>query len=340
MGCANKENSNSPQLALNKINSIVLEQGDLLFGKFHEHMKISPDGEYFIFTDRIRNKVFVFTKNGSFHSVLGEGGRGPKGLIQVVGFDVNQNNEVFIFDASQRLMKLFDLEGELLHTVGMFENTPFSVTAFGMEWYDGKVLTSILEDEFLNETHQSNLMAIMNMDGSLDTLFGTHDPFTKVDNQFSFFSEIAYDVRNNELITNLESSPYYQVFDMETLEQVAYGGGPSESYAKPDSDVDMYAPISVKFKKLTDTSGMAHIFFTDRYIIQHMQILTEEWFKTTDQNAKKNILILHDRDTHQFIQEIPIESIIVGAQDNRLYFFEDLNPDNYTIGVYEIIEAE
>lgn len=339
MGCTNNEQDSS-QLRLDKINSIVLEQGEPLFGKFHEHMKISTDGEYFLFTDRIRNKVYVFKKDGKLHSVLGEGGRGPKGLLQVVGFDINANNEVFIFDASQRLMKIFNLEGELLHSIGMFERTPFSITAFGMEWYDGKILTSILEDKYLNQSHLSKVMAIMNMDGTIDTLFGTHDPFTQEDNQFSFFSEIAYDENRNELIINLESSPYYQVFDMNNFEQMAYAGGPTESYSKPDSEIDMYAPISVKFKKLTDTSGMAHVFFTDRYIIQHMQILTAEWFETTDQTTKDNILVIYNRETHEFIQEIPTESILVGAKENQLYFLEDLNPDNYTLGVYEIVEAE
>src|SRR5690606_30861630 len=115
--CTPKNNVNNEiKLSLVKQDSITLAESIPLFGTFYERFRISSDGQHWIFADKMLDKVFVYEKDGSFKTVIGKNGRGPLGIVGVNGFDINEKNQIFIYDASQRMLKIFDLNGNILHS--------------------------------------------------------------------------------------------------------------------------------------------------------------------------------------------------------------------------------
>lgn len=335
---SNKESRiEKSSLELVKVDSVTLKQGGKLFGEFFEQLKITSDGKYYLFSERIKNQIFVFKSTGSFYTTIGEEGRGPKGLLEVTGYDINKYNEVLVFDSSQRMLKVFGLEGNLLKSTKILEGVTYNPTANNILWYNDKILATVYDTEVGLETHKSKLIGLINIDGSLNTVFGRFDSFSKQDNQLAFNTLIALDEKNDLAYSNLQTSPYFQVYDLASKKRILYGGHQTKSFNIPSKEINPHMPLSKKFELSENTSGIMHIFLTDHYFVQHMQILTEEWFKTVDYTKKKNVLVVYDRETNEFVEEIPVKHTLCAVQNNKLYLIEDFAPDNYTIGIYELV---
>lgn len=337
--CSRTPPSDSKKKSIELIQSdtVVLEQGTQLFGKFYEHMRISQDGSYWLFNERIRNQIFVFKSDGSFYSVIGKKGRGPDELLTVSSFDINKNNEVAIFDGSQRMLKIFTLDGRLIGSNNILENADFSLVPHYLRWYKGKLAGTIIDLDSRFEPYNSRLLALINDDGSTDAVFGKFDRFSKQDHRETFVSLLAVDEDNNVAYTNLQSSPYFQIYDLESFERILYGGEMTEAFNKPSQVVTPQTSLSKIMLLVENTSVFAHIFLTDEYFIQHMQILTKEWFDTSDYTAKENILVFYDRETNEFIKEVKVDGITpLAIQNGKMYAVENFDPDHFTIGIYEI----
>lgn len=323
-----------------KIDSVLLQQGEEIFGSFFEQVQVSEDKNHFLFSDRTRNQVFVFNSDGSFFSVVGVRGRGPKGIISVSGFDINKNNEVFIYDSMQRMLKVFDVKGNLLHSTGFLENETFNPTANNLRWYNNKIVATIYDTDVRFETHRSRLIGLIDTNGTAETIFGRFDEFSMEDNNLAFNTVIALDEEADIAYTNLQTSPYFQIYDLNRKILIGREGQNTDNFNIPERELTPLMLISEKFKYRANTSAVAHIFVTDSYIIQHMQNLTEEWFDTMDYSTKDNFLIIYDKRSLELIQEVPIPFTPIGVHENQLYFIEDFNPENYTLGIYEIVKNQ
>lgn len=338
IGCSSGESEISTnEVDIIKVDSVLLQQGEEIFGKFFEQIKITEDKDYFLFSDRIRNQVFVFKSDGTFFSVIGVNGRGPKGILSVSGYDINKNNEVFIYDSMQRMLKVFDLKGNLLHSTEFLERETFNPTANNLRWYNNKIVATIYDTDVRFETHKSRLIGLIDTSGTAEAIFGRFDEFSQEDNNLAFNTVIALDEGTDLAYTNLQTSPYFQIYDLNRKVLIGREGHNTENFNIPERELTPSMPISEKFKHRANTSAVAHIFVTDKYIIQHMQILTEEWFDTMDYSSKDNFLIIYDKRSLELIQEVSVPSTPIGAHDNQIYFIEDFNPDNYIIGIYEIV---
>ena len=341
VSCANDKPDKSPILDLNKLDSITLEQKEPLFGKFFEQLVISDDGNFLLLSERIKKQIFVYKSDGKLFSIIGESGRGPSGLLEITGYDINDRDEVLIYDALQRMLKIFDIEGNLLRSVSFLENETINPTANNIKWYNNQVVSTIYDTKVpFDETHKSSLVALADTNGNVDKVFGQFDPFSEKDKKLTFNTVSTLDKESDLFYTNLQTSPYIYVYDLVKQKLVDKGGIQTENFKLPEKEITAYLPISQKFELATNTSAIAHIFNTDQYVIQHMQVLTNEWFKSMDYAAKKNFLNIYNKETLDFIQEIPVSFTPIGEQNNKLYVIKDFNPDNYIIGVYEIVAKQ
>jgi len=323
---------------LEKKGNIKLEGAQPMFGKFKEHFEISKDESYLFFADRMLDQLFVFDSVGRHVSVIGERNKGPKGLVELSDFTVKDNNEVVIYDAAQRFLKTFDLSGKIINSVNFLQTSPIS--AFELAWYNDKIITSVVENKFVENPQNSKLVGLFNTDGKLDSLFGKHDPFTTDNNNFSIKSVISIDKERGVLYTNLKKSPFVQIYDMQTFERISYLGIETNNFRIPEKEIYMGLSIPEINKRSENVSSIVGIFTTECCVIQHMQVLTKEWFETVDFSKKENILILYNKETLEFIKEMPVDYILGTVSNNKLYFIEDLDPDNYTVGVYELVKSK
>src|SRR5690554_1451858 len=103
---SNKENLefNSDDIVLVKTDSLVLENTNPMFGKIIEKFRVSKTEDLLVFTDRLQDKVFVFDNRGEFVNIIGERGKGPKGIVTADHFAINDSNQVLIYDSAQYLL--------------------------------------------------------------------------------------------------------------------------------------------------------------------------------------------------------------------------------------------
>lgn len=324
------------ELVLEKLEEITLEVQEPIFGRFLEIFRVSKDGKYFLFNDLSQQKAYVFTSNGGFVNRIGESGKGPKGIVGLYGFDFTEENEVFIYDSSQRMFKIFDMDGALINAVSIDEDSGVSIPPFHLRYHKGKIYAPIIEPVHINEPHNSKLLVEISIDGAVDTLFGKHDEFAAQDNHYIFTNVLTIDESRDKIYTSLSTSPFIQEFDIVTHSLTDYFGEKTQSHKIPDNEITRFISINEVSKRATGTTSNYSIHTTDEFIILHRQLMTEKWFATASVDAKENTLLIFDKDNHDFIKEINTEHILGATRNNKLYFIENLNPDNYTLGVYEI----
>lgn len=324
------------RLKLVKTSEVVLSNMDPPFGSFLEVFKVSNDGSIFIFFENIKQKVFVFDNNGNRINILGKSGKGPAGIERIAGFDFNNESDVIIYDTSQRMIKIFSLRGELLQSFPFMEKADFGIIPYELTYYESSFYSPMIESKYVMKPEKSKLIAVFSKDGKVKKKFGKLDSFAKSDNNYSFNSKIAIDRENNILYSTLSTSPFIQSYNLNTYETINYFGKEYSAYEKPKKEITRYLSISEINKRAVGITSNLRLYVNDKYIIQHVQVLTKKWMDTSFLGTKENLLVLYDKSTHKLVQVIPAKFTLGAVRDSKFYFVEDFNPDHYTIGIYEI----
>lgn len=326
------------KLSLSKIEQIVLENEEPLFGRFLEIIKVSDNGDFFMFNDLLQQKVYVFDEKGNFINRIGETGKGPKGIVNISGFDFINGNEIFIYDSSQRMFKTFHIDGSLKKTVSFKPEGDFSIPPFHINYYNNNIFTPIVESAYIGNLEKSKLIAKINLDGKVDTLFGRHDEYTAKDNHYVFKNILTIDNKKERIYVALPTSPFIQEYDLKDYSLIKYFGEKTESHRIPENEITRYLPISEVQKRANNTSSNFSIHTTTDYIILHRQILTSEWMETSFIDEKENIILIYNKSNYELEAEMKTNHLLGAVRNNKLYFIEDFNPDHYTIGIYELIK--
>lgn len=338
--CTFEEGVNKKSLNLEKIDSFVLKPDSLnLFGLFEENFKIYRQGDMIAFSDRIKEKVFLFDDEGNFIQVYGENNKGPNGIISVDGYDFDGEGNIVILDLNQSLLKTFDRDGTVIKSSSVFENEEFFLAGSEFIIQEDAIYVPILEGLYANSPDSSNLIGKMDLDGNFVDTFGSFDPFLNDDKQYMM--ENMFEISDNGIIyTNLSSSYRINSYRLNDNNHIESFGTKYPSFSLPQEDVKLNLPIPEINRRMTGVTVTNSIHSTSNYFIQHVQFLTEKWFKNVNFEDKYNLLVLYDIGTKEFIGEIHINGTLGEVHENQLYMIEDFNPDNYTIGVYELVDRE
>lgn len=338
--CTKGEKPNSVELELVKVDEVILKPSQQdMFGNFRERFKISKDGKMFVFADRIKEKVYLFDNRGNFINRIGEPGKGPKGILSVNGFAVDNNNNIIILDMRQRLLKVFDVEGQLLSSTTIFEDEDIASSS-PLEFHvnGGAIYIPIIEMKYFENPAKSRLIGKFNYNGQLDTLYGQFDPFINEDKNYKFSNRLL--ITEEEVIySNLQTSPFIFEYNL-TKNELYQFGIRSPSFRLPNKEIAPGLPIPEISKRAVGTSYVIGLYEVGSSLIQHYQSMTEEWFETVDYSEKKNFLVVYDREDREYKGELSTPHTLASVSENKLYFIEDFNPDNYTLGIYELVENE
>src|SRR5690606_6889088 len=106
----------------------------------------------------------------------------------------------------------------LIRSINFLKNS--TISAFKLDWNNEKILASIIENEYVTDPYSSKQLAVIDATGKIDTIFGKYDPFILENNNYSFLNEIVIDDEENTIYTNLQYSPYIQVYDLNSYEQI------------------------------------------------------------------------------------------------------------------------
>ncbi len=180
----------------------------------------------------------------------------------------------------------------------------------------------------------------MNLDGEIISTFGHYDPFLNEDNVYSLLSYFYLDGERSIIYTVLESSYKIYTYDLKNQTYLNEFGIEFPSFSLPKQEISSQLSIPEINRRSIGNTVTNSIHAAESYFIQHVQVLTKEWFNNVNYEDKDNFLVLYDLESKSFLGEIHTDHTLGAVHNNQLYMIESFDPDNYTIGIYELAEKK
>lgn len=322
---------------LKKVDTIVLNPGEQMFGRLHEYMEIDSASSIMLFVDLINQKNYLFDQQGKLVNTIGEVGSGPKEFLQIISFDID-NNRIVIADESLYVVKVFSIDGQLLNNFRLLESESESlvVSTFGAHVKDSYLYIPVIETKYMQERSKSAIVAKIDLKtGELSQLIGKYDPFTQQFKHHHAVQRFAIDDASGHMITSSNGSPRIQIFDLKTNKRIKYVEAEIPEWQPLEDRVDAETSRQESQKLTLGTSHIHRIFVNESWIFQTFQTLTTEFNQTRDPLSKENYLALYDREVNGFFGSIRLPGLPVSVHNNQIYIVENMNPDKFTIGIYE-----
>jgi len=328
--------NNDKTISLQQVDTIVLNAGDRLFGKFREGLRVDSSGEVLSFADDGNQFIYLFSRHGDLINFIGGKGSGPEEFLQISGYFV-ENDRLVVVDESQLIAKVFDIDGTLLNTFSLFDNQNMYINSRDIFVDDDTLYIQILEADKFHDKTNSKLVARYDLSTAvLIDLIGQYEPFLDEANSYLTFHNFTVDTNSNQLISTLVSSPRIQVFDLQTSDKVSHFVSSSSYWKNRVEKIEPGMSRREIMRRGTDTSYSTGIFATNSYILNHIQTLTDAWMKTSEYLSKENYVSVYNSTGSEYYGTIELPGTLGDVHQEQLYIIEDFNPDKFTIGVYEI----
>jgi hypothetical protein len=323
-------------ISLSKIDSLVLNPHDHMIGRLRESMNVSPSGEILAFVDNPRQQIYLFDNKGSLLQVIGGKGSGPAEFLQISGYFIDEKNRLIVTDESQFLVKIFDLNGELLNTFPLFDNQNLYIASRDIYVYDNILYLQIYEADQAHDVKNSRLIGRYHITGEFMDLIGRYDPLVENSNHYLVGHNFTIDESENILISGFETAYRVQVFDIPERDPRDYFGRQPTYWNVLDERIEPGMPREVIMSRTVGKSYNLGVFYTEDLFLHHFQNMTESWYQSSDYGEKLNFLSIYNRDNLNYSGSIEINGFLGSVTNGKLYIIEDFNPDHFTIGIYEI----
>lgn len=123
-------------------------------------VKVTDD---FIYCLDTKQQLFQFNKDGDFLRLIGKKGGGPDEYLQIMGFDVDEKDNVYMYDLSKRYLFLYSKDGQLQSKIKM----PIDISAVSRT-YDNHLLGTLYD---MGTDGEQKLVRIDTSGTIVDTLF-------------------------------------------------------------------------------------------------------------------------------------------------------------------------
>lgn len=354
VSCSNKRDSDgfykSPlvnkKLDLQKTDQFTIQpesDSDHTIGKIRFTFATSQDGNLHAFYDEIKSQFVITNSKGEIQQIISKLGKGPGEILKAEGFNFDEQNRLVVHDQNQRMIKIFSLNGEVI-SHSRPEESFFYLRGRNLLLNGEKIFASTMDQRLVGnlreEAHKSKLAVVYDYEGRLVDTIGTYDPTVKQTKSYNLFSIINADFNDNRLI----SSQYYnfriQIFDLKTYERLAWFGRKTPNFKVGDEYISPSLPIEKIQEKAVGRSSAVSVHPLSDYIVLYFETLTESFFKTENFNDKQPYIVIYDNRTYACYGEVALPFALGNVADDKFYLIEDDNPDNYTVGIYELVEEE
>ena len=177
----------SEGITLTELDSFLLNPGEQLIGRFREKMHVTD--ELLLFIENRDQQIWMFDHSGELVGIIGGRGRGPEEFTQISGVFVDEKNRIIVTDGRQNLVKIFDLNGELINTFSLFDDEELYISSRDIHVHDDILYLQVAEAEYLAEIHKSRLIARYDLSGAFIDLIGRTDPSIEESNHYLFSTQ-------------------------------------------------------------------------------------------------------------------------------------------------------
>ena len=306
-------------------------------------VEFSSEGNLYFFDIR-KSSFLVFDSSGVFLKSFGRYGRGPKEFEQVMGYTLDQNDNLYVYDDLQRLVKVFNQNLELINTKEI-DNTAYFITSHDMVVHDSNLIFGILESGMNSRRGDPNLLIqspplmivdIKNLNE--ERFLGTYDPYLKEIKSFYNRPLFAFDNGARTLLVSHQNTYRFQEFELKGGKRINYFGVKDETFGEGQVAAERGANKRKRYMETLSESDNQKVFYTNQYLGNFYINGTEDWFETKDLNDLNYYLAVYSRKDYQLMDVIPFQYRLIGVYNEQFYFIEDEDPDNFRIGVYEIVK--
>jgi len=301
--------------------------------------EMDRNGERMAFFDVMTYRFLIFDKDGKFLHSLGRDGRGPEEFMMVYSYAFDEKGNFIVYDDGLKMLKIFDDTYQIQNSISI-KNDEYYFASHKLFAEDGFILTGILETKFAgpsrkDEVWKSRIVSQLTYDGAGGEVFGIYDPYLK---QIvpSTYRPVLF-MGDEMLYTSHSNSYRIQVFNLDSKKREHYFGYRSENFGHLEEEIDPREPLETRFRKGFEESSTRMIHADDDYVYHYFINGTEQWLEAKDLSALKNHLVVYDKLNRQFIGEIVLPHRLSYARDNRFYLLENEDPDQFTIGIYEVV---
>ena len=289
-----------------------------------------------------KSEVFVTETTGAFITKFGARGKGPEEIQYVSSLGFDSQNNIIIHDPFLNLFKIFSIDGDLKKiNRGLLENGLWDRSG-KLYIYNQSIYVGIMEIE-KSDNHnfwKSAIFAEYNPDCTLQKKVGGYDPALAGSDRLYKYPNIHLDKRTGYIYTTHRILPYIQVFDSKTGEHIARFGLRSPSFNMSAEEARVSDPMYIRRQKNLEQSFVGESFTSDNYFFFYFFNWTEDFYTLQDPNLKEHFVnIFQKKPPYAFLGEIQLPyAPLEVTSDNRIFLLEDDNPDNFKVGIYELVE--
>lgn len=301
---------------------------------------INNDGSRLAFYDLLYNHIVITDNIGNLLFIVGKQGKGPQEFIDISSWNFDDYDNLIIFDQGQRMVKIFDQRGEHIKSVKVFSNEELLEYSRILFARDSLIYMGVLEARYSNfeNIEDSKLIGVLDYNGKLRKLIGTYDPYVTLATMYTSQPIFDIDFQKRKIYSSHMNSYRIQIFNLKANNRLAYFGYKSPHFIESAEEISPFAPKYKRREMALNQSFTKGLYVTDKYILLYFYNLTEKWYKTRSPIDKEYFISIFDKKKHNFIGEIRLPFSLGSVHNNRLYLVENNNPDNYTVGIYELLE--
>lgn len=334
---SNQELSNDTETITSKIDltpvsEFQISNTNALIGNIRVGFQVSHQNSLYAFEDTILNNIIVTDTTGKVLAVVGGKGRGPKEFLDISSFGFDSDNNVIVYDALQSLIKVLDLDNEIVHTIDL-QPEGFNVATPNLISIDNKIYFGIIEIEYLNKLKDltfSNILVEINENGKSLKKFGNYDSLTPESNLYSVFpTSLAYDFNTKSIFTVQKNSFILQAWNINNNKRSFYTTKKPPSFNFSTEILQANLPFSKIIERGIGQSSSQDVYVTNNFVCLY--------YVTLAKNSKntQRYLAFYDKEGN-FMSEIKLNHKLVQAHDNFIYLLENDDPENYQLKKYEI----
>jgi hypothetical protein len=321
-------------VSLQKVGEFTIESTDMI-GGLKSFFTVSADTTFLFFDEKKKQFLYV-NSSGKVIQALGSEGRGPSEFTRVSHFTLDERKNLIAYDNAQAKVKIINSENDLLSSFSL--DMPGGRIPVGHSIYarEQKIYIAMMDPQFIEQSWKCRLMAVYNYNGDFIRMIGRYDPFLKTSKVLANRPFFDINFATQQVVAVNQSSYRLQVFELSSGKRTQYFGQRSTYFKISQQEITPSMSIRKKQELGTNMSYSNGAFMTEEYYLHFFMNLTDRWFKTLNISNRKYYLSIYDKKSENLIETITLPHSLGSVAHNRLYLVERSNPNNYTIGAYEL----
>lgn len=314
---------------------------DFTFGKLKNQFAVDQNASRFAFWDASQKEMLLTNSDGEIIAQNGGSGRGPEEFQQVNKFGFGAEGKLYVLDNSMRKLNTYDqnLEYQESKRISFSANDMYP-HGMGMIIHNERLLVPILEQQYAAQENwwRSTLIAYIDLvNGDVNNTFGQYDSLLTESKVYWNNPIVGVDSENGYLLSTHQSLNEIQVFNLENDSLIGHiSADRSTNFSQPENEISPNRDHSETTKKSIGLSFTRGVYATDDYIILFYGNLTEEFVKTRNVMDRNYFISLFDKADYSYLGDKKLKYPLGAVDNDKLYLIENKNPNDYTVGIYEL----